>query len=125
MKASEVRKNWKSILDECVQTGKPIYFERAGTMFKIEAYVAGIQLPTPKIEPVATQQIINAKARMVAESIPTPSILPPTSDEFAEALDASEGECCRKNTPCKHWVWSPERVCYINSLSGRTREADE
>ena len=55
MKASEVRKNWKSILDECVQTGKPIYFERAGTMFKIEAYVAGIQLPTPKIEPGATQ----------------------------------------------------------------------
>lgn len=41
--------------------------------------------------------------------------------EFAEALKANEQDCCKKNTPCRHWTWQDTTSSYINTLSGRER----
>lgn len=50
----------------------------------------------------------------------TPVITP---DEFEEAFDAAEQDCCRKKAPCKHWQFI--NGMWINSLSGRSREVEE
>lgn len=35
----------------------------------------------------------------------------------------TEMACCLSATPCKHWSWSELREGYVNSLSGRFKEA--
>lgn len=34
-----------------------------------------------------------------------------------------EQPCCEGKKPCKHWAWQDSGI-YINTLSGREREAD-
>lgn len=49
---------------------------------------------------------------------------PPGPNGFKQILDDLEKSCCRGSSPCKHWVWdSSSGEKYINSLSGREREA--
>ena len=38
-------------------------------------------------------------------------------------VDASLGlACCKKTTPCKHWLWNGADSQYVNSLTGEIRE---
>ena len=90
-----------------------------------ELYSELSQLTTAKIEPVATQQLPDGSTAIVIPVGVEKETTPPSENEFAEALDAAEQECCRKKAPCKHWAWDPVRMMYVNSLSGRGKVEDE
>lgn len=48
----------------------------------------------------------------------------PTEKFVPRAPDPETGyPCCLKARPCKHWVWDGNRSAYINSLTGKEREA--
>lgn len=32
--------------------------------------------------------------------------------------------CCTKARPCKHWQWDGNKSAYINTLTGKEREAE-
>ena len=91
------------LLDEWREAGKPVLLSTDEVSSNIRPDIKKISL-----EP---------SAHIKTQSNPA------GPNEFKEALDASEQECCRKKTPCKHWQFVDG--VWINSLSGRSREVEQ
>lgn len=103
----------------------------------LEAHVGSLVIPTPpkKISDLpdgkktiqfdSTQVGKNEFHRLADDgnSYNIKPDIPPTSDEFKEALDAAEQKCCRLKSPCKHWQFDGED--WVNTLSGRKREVEQ
>ena len=130
---AEFRKNIRLALD-AVERGEDVHITRHNKTFAIikadfnyltTDKVSSNIRPDIKNTPVATQQLPDGSTAIVIPVGVEKETTPPSENEFAEALDAAEQECCRANAPCKHWAWDPVRMMYVNSLSGRGKVEDE
>lgn len=52
------------------------------------------------------------------ELIEAQGFKPKEADPWAEELP-----CCKEPKPCKHWIWDGTISAYVNSITGKKREA--
>ena len=138
MKASDIRANWKTVLDEAVIA--PVYFERGGITYVLTTTNYWNDKQTQVQKTGATTLITNEVSTAIRPNIPNnepvyTGIFDTSyreSPEFRQFLkDYSEPgvkpphpeygyPCCHKDAPCKHWIWSDG--VYKNTLTGKTRD---
>lgn len=50
---------------------------------------------------------------------------PPSNVFIPRPPDPKTGyPCCVQKRPCKHWQWDANKALYVNTLTGKEREAD-
>lgn len=145
LKASEARKQWKELLDRAV-AGEVIKIERGGTIFYLstaEGMVGGMNRvvdsaltlgaeiakhkarnPTPPQREEWNENTETVTVNLV-EKNNSEAKASNSTDGFVEAGVDPSGElhCCKAAKPCKHWQWDGNIVAWVNSLSGRSKEA--
>ena len=120
--ASEIRKNWKQVLDECVHTAKPVFFQRAGQMFKIEPFVPGIPVPAVLHEDDGKSHNIRPDLKKNSSDSQANESENMSGMELQKAIEQS---CCELKLPCRHWSYDDVMEVWVNSLSGRERQPNE
>lgn len=60
------------------------------------------------------------KPQILGETVQPPT---PAEQELLDSLPVTPA-CCLSSTPCRHWVWAPDKIAYVNSITGELRDPD-
>lgn len=129
---ADFRKNLKEALDTA-SSGKTVSFYRGKERFLLVSETAVQEAKSTKTKQFAqeydTTPIEGYSSRDDAytrEVNKMTKAVATAKDEEVLTLGGIEAACCKGARPCRHWVWdSSTGEGYKNSLSGRTRSADE
>lgn len=118
---AEFRKNVKASLDFCVQGGVVI-IDRMGQRFMLSQLPQDVFIAIDSSKKDGTATVIAKKTDDGGIEVLQTSYTPPKKIESDS--QANEQPCCKKATPCKHWIWSEDQQVYINTLSNRERQPE-
>lgn len=121
---AEFRKNIRVALD-AVERGELVCIKRHDKTFILLTMSDYNEAIVSAAKDGISRLVTDEVSSNIRPDIPTPEKNEPVAtppNEFIEALDASEQECCRKKAPCRHWQFQDD--FWVNSLSGRSREVD-